>query len=84
MTEHVDKKKLENPPPKFKLKIQRRDKESAPVRWETFELPYRRNLNVISALMDVRKDPVTVDGKQTTPPVWDMIRWTGVSDDFAM
>jgi succinate dehydrogenase / fumarate reductase iron-sulfur subunit len=69
---HVEKKRLENPPAKFKLKIQRRDKEGAPVRWETFALPYRRNLNVISALMEVRKDPVTADGIKTTPPVWDM------------
>jgi succinate dehydrogenase / fumarate reductase, iron-sulfur subunit len=69
---HNEKKRLENPPAKFKLKIQRREKEGAAVYWETFELPYRRNLNVISALMDVRKDPVTIEGKQTTPPVWDM------------
>ena len=69
---HVEKKRLENPPAKFKLKIQRRDREGAPIRWETFELHYRRNLNVISALMEVRKDPVTADGTKTTPPVWDM------------
>ncbi len=69
---HIEKKRLENPPKKFKLKIQRREKADAPVSWDTFELPYRRNLNVISALMDVRKEPVTIEGKQTTPPVWDM------------
>src|SRR5215203_2260787 len=69
---HKSKKRLESPPANFKLKIQRREREGAPVSWETFELPYRRNLNVISALMDVRKDPVTVEGKATTPPVWDM------------
>ena len=71
-TLHHEKKRLENPPSKFKLKIQRRDNEGSPVRWETFELEYRRNLNVISALMDVRKTPVTADGTATTPPVWDM------------
>ena len=69
---HIEKKQLETPPANFKLKIQRRDKEDAPSRWETFELTYRRNLNVISALMDVRKNPVTIEGKKTTPPVWDM------------
>lgn len=69
---HIEKKRLENPPKTFKLKIQRRDNEEGAVRWETFELAYRRNLNIISALMDVRKNPVTVEGKQTTPPVWDM------------
>src|SRR5688572_28988995 len=72
MSEHMEKKRLENPPAKLKLKIQRRDREGTPARWEIFELTYRRNLNVISALMDVRKDPVTIEGKQTTPPVWDM------------
>lgn len=69
---HQEKKRLENPPKAFKLKIQRREKEGAPATWDTFELTYRRNLNVISALMDVRKDPTTIEGKKTTPPVWDM------------
>lgn len=69
---HIQKKKLEDPPAKFKLKIQRRDREDAPARWETFELAYRRNLNVISALMEIRKEPITVEGTVTTPPVWDM------------
>ncbi|MEO8072550.1 MAG: succinate dehydrogenase iron-sulfur subunit [Acidobacteriota bacterium] len=54
------------------MKIQRREKLGAEAYTETFEIPYRKNLNVISALMDIRKNPVTKDGKQTTPPVWDM------------
>ena len=67
-----EKKRLENPPSTIKFKIHRREREGAEARWETFELQYRRNLNVISALMEIRKNPVTVDGKATTPPVWDM------------
>ena len=70
--EHVHKKKLTDPPKTIKFKIQRREKEGADARWETFEIPYRRNLNVISALMEIRKNPVTAEGKETTPPVWDM------------
>lgn len=69
---HIEKKRLEDPPAKIKFKIQRREREGASEYWETFELSYRRNLNVISALMEIRKDPVTVEGKKTTPPVWDM------------
>ena len=69
---HQEKKRLDNPPKSIKITIHRREKEGAPASWETFELPYRRNLNVISALMGIRKNPVTVEGKQTTPPVWDM------------
>jgi succinate dehydrogenase / fumarate reductase, iron-sulfur subunit len=69
---HHEKKRLDNPPKSVKIKIQRREREGAEAHYETFEIPYRRNLNVISALMEIRKNPVTVDGKQTTPPVWDM------------
>jgi len=67
-----EKQRLNDPPSTVKFKIQRREKENAQTRWETFQLQYRRNLNVISALMEIRKNPVTVDGKPTTPPVWDM------------
>ncbi len=29
-------------------------------------------MNVISALMEIRRNPVTANGKQTTPIAWDM------------
>jgi succinate dehydrogenase / fumarate reductase iron-sulfur subunit len=69
---HIEKKRLENPPPMIDVKIKRREKLGSQQHWETFSIPYRRNLNVISVLMDIRKNPVTKDGQQTTPPVWDM------------
>ena len=69
---HHEKRRLDDPPATIKFKIQRREKEGADTYSETFELQYRRNLNVISALMEIRKNPVTIEGKQTTPPVWDM------------
>ncbi len=69
---HVEKKRLENPPKTVKIKVQRRAKEGTAASWETFEIPYRRNLNIISVLMDIRKNPVTIEGRTTTPPVWDM------------
>jgi succinate dehydrogenase / fumarate reductase iron-sulfur subunit len=69
---NVEKKRLENPPQTVDIKISRRDKPDANQYTETFTIPYRRNLNIISALMDIRKNPVTKEGKQTTPPVWDM------------
>lgn len=39
---------------------------------ETFEVPYRQNMNVISALMEIRKNPVNSKGEQTSPVMWDM------------
>jgi succinate dehydrogenase / fumarate reductase iron-sulfur subunit len=60
-------------PQKFvEIKIKRRDTPESAQYWQTFRIPYRRNLNIISCLMEIRKNPVTVDGTQTTPPVWDM------------
>ena len=69
---HHEKKRLTKPPATIKLKIQRQDKQGSPAYWQTFEIPYRKNLNVISALMEIRKNPVMADGTMTTPPVWDM------------
>lgn len=39
--------------------------------WEEFEVEYRDKVNVISALMDTRKNPVTVEGKTVQPPSWE-------------
>lgn len=69
---HIEKKRLEDPPKTIKIRIQRRADENSAQYWETFEVPYRRNLNVISVLMEIRKNPTTAEGKETSPPVWDM------------
>jgi succinate dehydrogenase / fumarate reductase iron-sulfur subunit len=69
---HHEKKRLTNPPQTIDVKIQRREKPDATAHWETFSIPYRKNLNVISALMEIRKNPVMKNGATTTPPVWDM------------
>lgn len=52
--------------------IQRQDNPNSEPYTEEFELPYRPNMNVISALMEIRRNPVTKDGKKTTPVVWEM------------
>jgi succinate dehydrogenase / fumarate reductase iron-sulfur subunit len=44
--------------------------DSAPY-WEEFEVPYKPQHNVISVLMEIRRNPVTRDGKATTPVVWE-------------
>lgn len=58
-------------PKTITLTIRRQDsKDSAPY-WESFRIDYRPNLNVISALMEIRKNSVTVEGKTVEPPVWE-------------
>jgi succinate dehydrogenase / fumarate reductase iron-sulfur subunit len=61
-----------NPPKSVEIRIKRRDNPDSPQRWESFEIPYRPNLNIISCLMEIQKNPVTKDGKPTTPVVWQM------------
>jgi succinate dehydrogenase / fumarate reductase, iron-sulfur subunit len=45
--------------------------DSAPYE-EEFVLPYRQNMNVISALMEIRRTPVNAKGENTVPISWDM------------
>ncbi|MTD29635.1 succinate dehydrogenase iron-sulfur subunit [Planomicrobium sp. YIM 101495] len=54
------------------LKVERRNSTDETSYWEEFELPYRPNMNVISALMEIRRNPVNKEGKKTTPITWDM------------
>jgi len=44
---------------------------SHPERWEEFQVERRPNANVISVLMQIQRNPVTADGKKTSPPAWD-------------
>src|SRR6185312_16264699 len=39
--------------------------------WEEFAIPYKANMNIISCLMEIQRNPVTRDGKATTPVAWD-------------
>lgn len=61
-----------NPPKEVVIRVRRREAQDKAPYWEEFSIPYRPNLNIISCLMEIRKNPVTKDGKKTTPPVWDM------------
>jgi succinate dehydrogenase / fumarate reductase, iron-sulfur subunit len=58
-------------PSTIRLKIRRQPAEGQEGHWEEFEIPYRENLNVISALMEVRKNPVTRQGAPVEPPAWE-------------
>ena len=55
----------------IQLKIKRQADPSAQPVWEEFEIPYRPNMNVISVLMEIAVNPVTKDGRPTTPIIYD-------------
>lgn len=55
-----------------KFIISRQDTpDSAPYEQE-FEVPYRPNMNVISALMEIRRNPYDAKGEKIVPITWDM------------
>ncbi len=58
-------------PTTIRLKVRRQAAKDAPARWDVFEIPYRERMNVISALMEVRKAPRTVEGTDVEPPAWE-------------
>ena len=56
----------------IRLIITRQDGPDAQEFDQEFEIPYRPNMNIISALMEIRRNPVDSKGNQTTPIAWDM------------
>ncbi|MBZ5567836.1 MAG: succinate dehydrogenase iron-sulfur subunit [Acidobacteriia bacterium] len=53
------------------LKIKRQSDPQHAATWEEFEIPYRPKMNVISVLMEIALNPVTREGKPTTPIFYD-------------
>src|SRR5438552_3672739 len=53
------------------FKIKRQTTPRAKSHWEEFELPWHSGMNVISSLMEIAANPVTRDGKATTPIAYD-------------
>jgi succinate dehydrogenase / fumarate reductase iron-sulfur subunit len=53
------------------FRIKRQDEPQSKPYWEEFEIPWKPGMNVISSLMDIALNPVTREGKATTPIVYD-------------
>jgi succinate dehydrogenase / fumarate reductase iron-sulfur subunit len=56
---------------KVKFIVTRQDSPESKPYTEEFEIPYRPNMNVISALMEVQRNPVNANGGATTPVCWE-------------
>lgn len=54
------------------FEIERKNSPDEDSYWEKFELPFVKHMNVISALMEIRRNPVNIEGNKTTPVTWDM------------
>lgn len=55
----------------IRVRIKRCDGPGLPSRYEEFDVADAPGMNVISCLMAIRKHPVTLEGKRTSPPAWE-------------
>src|SRR5690242_16332931 len=55
----------------IQVEIYRQDTPDRPGRTEKFSVPYRPNLNITSLLGEIALNPVTEDGRATTPVTYD-------------
>lgn len=56
---------------KIRLKVRRQDGPGKLPYWQEFAIPYQPGHNVLSALMEVRKNPVDITGRKVEPVVWE-------------
>ncbi|MGP4041655.1 succinate dehydrogenase iron-sulfur subunit [Gracilibacillus sp. D59] len=56
---------------KLTLIVTRQDSPESPAYEETFKVNYRKNMNIISALMETQKNPVNANGQSVAPVQWE-------------
>jgi len=56
---------------KVRVRILRKKDAASREYWEEFLVPRGRNMNVITLLMEIQKNPVNTDNETTTPVTWD-------------
>ena len=62
---------MEAKPTKIRLKVRRQRDAGDAGRWDEFEIPFRPGMNVISALIEIQRNPVTAAGETVDPPTWE-------------
>jgi succinate dehydrogenase / fumarate reductase iron-sulfur subunit len=55
----------------IRVKVRRQDGPESLPYWQEFEVPYQRGHNVLSVLMEIRKNPVDITGTRVEPIVWE-------------
>ncbi len=55
----------------IRLRVRRQEKPDTAPYWEEFEIPYREQHNVVSALMAIREQPHNAEGKPVAPVIFE-------------
>ncbi len=58
---------------KVRFKIKRQDAPGTEARWDEFLLDWEPQMNVISSLMAIQRNPVTTDNRTVAPVVWESV-----------
>src|SRR3954454_12412570 len=58
-------------PQGFQVRILRQDGPSQSSYWQRFNVPYEKEMNVISVLQKIAMMAETIDGQHVTPVAWD-------------
>lgn len=66
-----DKGAAHSSPRKIRIRVRRQDGPEKLPYWQDFEIPYVAGHNVLSALMEIRKNPVTITGEKVEPIIWE-------------
>ncbi len=53
------------------FRVKRAESVGGAVHWDEFEVPWEPQMNVISALMHIQRNPTTKDGRDVAPVVWE-------------
>lgn len=56
---------------KIRIRVKRKEAPNQPDYWDEFAVPYRRNMNVIAALMEIQRNPVNSQGEKVRAVVWE-------------
>ncbi|MBX7244842.1 MAG: succinate dehydrogenase iron-sulfur subunit [Candidatus Sumerlaeaceae bacterium] len=53
------------------VKVKRQNGPGTAPYWDTFAIPYRSKMNIISVLMAIQATPTTADGRKVSPVIWE-------------
>ncbi len=62
---------MSEPVTKIRFEVKRQQNRASQPYYDTFEIPYMENANVVSCLMEIRKNPKTIEGQTIEPVVWE-------------
>ena len=55
----------------IEIRVKRQDGPDRAPYWQSFAIAWRPQHNVLSALMEIRTNPMTTDGERVSAPAWD-------------